>query len=102
MGWIKRTLNFVCNGRRCDHDPQYFGCTTLYDVGIVVRRRSGNFANEVYNAKLKKFYQTVILMPYLMSMVVIAYLVFVHTYHRMVLVNGSWKPLRERVRLSFV
>lgn len=72
--------------------------TLLYNIvwivlGIVVGVGAAILLNEVYNAKLKKFYQTVILMPYLMSMVVIAYLVFAYLSPTNGLVNGILEAL---------
>lgn len=57
--------------------------TILYNVawiiiGMVVGVGSAILLNEILSKKAKKFYQTVVLMPYLMSMVVIAYLVFAY------------------------
>ena len=46
--------------------------------GMVVCVVSAILLNEILSKKAKKFYQTVVLMPYLMSMVVIAYLVFAY------------------------
>ena len=72
--------------------------TLLYNIvwivlGIVVGVGAAILLNEVYNAKLKKFYQTVILMPYLMSMVVIAYLEFAYLSPTNGLVNGILEAL---------
>ena len=72
--------------------------TLLYNIvwillGIVVGVGAAILLNEVYNTKLKKFYQTVILMPYLMSMVVIAYLVFAYLSPTNGLVNGILEAL---------
>ncbi len=47
-------------------------------LGIIVGVTAAILINEVINAKAKKFYQTVILLPYLMSMVVIAYLAYAY------------------------
>lgn len=57
--------------------------TLLYNVawiiiGMVLGVAFAILLNEVMSKYAKKFYQTVILMPYLMSMVVIAYLVFAY------------------------
>lgn len=55
--------------------------TILYNViwiliGIVLGVSVAILFNEILNKTAKKFYQTAILLPYLMSMVVIAYLVY--------------------------
>lgn len=47
-------------------------------LGVLVGVGSAILLNEVLSKKARKFYQTVILMPYLMSAVVIAYLVFAY------------------------
>ena len=57
--------------------------TLLYNIlwiflGMVLGVGAAILLNEVKNAAAKKFYQTVILLPYLMSMVVIAYLVYAY------------------------
>ncbi len=57
--------------------------TILYNVawiiiGMVVGVGAAILLNEVTNKIAKKFYQTAILLPYLMSMVVIAYLVYAY------------------------
>ena len=57
--------------------------TLLYNIawiliGMVVGVGAAILLNEVNNAIAKKFYQTAILLPYLMSMVVIAYLVYAY------------------------
>ena len=55
--------------------------TILYNViwiliGIVLGVSVAILFNEIINKTAKKFYQTAILLPYLMSMVVVAYLVY--------------------------
>ena len=57
--------------------------TLLYNIawifiGMVIGVGAAILLNEVQNAVAKKFYQTAILLPYLMSMVVIAYLVYAY------------------------
>ncbi|WP_099467211.1 ABC transporter permease [Konateibacter massiliensis] len=57
--------------------------TLLYNLfwivlGVIVGVGSSILLNEVMNKTAKKFYQTVILMPYLISAVVVAYLVFAY------------------------
>lgn len=47
-------------------------------LGIIVGVAAAILISEVTSNKAKKFYQTVILLPYLMSMVVIAYLVYAY------------------------
>ncbi len=47
-------------------------------IGMFVGVSAAILLNEVQNAVAKKFYQTAILLPYLMSMVVIAYLVYAY------------------------
>lgn len=47
-------------------------------LGVIVGVGSAILINEVMNKKAKKFYQTAILLPYLMSMVIIAYLVYAY------------------------
>ncbi len=51
------------------------------------------FLNEVRSKKSKKIYQTAILLPYLMSMVVVSYLTYTFLGDRTGLVNGLWKTL---------
>lgn len=55
--------------------------TILYNVafmiiGTIFPITVAILFNEIYNAVAKKIYQTVILLPYLMSMVIVSYLVF--------------------------
>lgn len=55
--------------------------TLLYNafwifIGIVLGVGAAILFNEIISKTAKKFYQTVILLPYLMSMVVVAYLVY--------------------------
>jgi putative aldouronate transport system permease protein len=57
--------------------------TLLYNLvfillGIVLGVTVAILINEVVGDRIKKFYQTVILLPYLMSMVIIAYLVYAY------------------------
>lgn len=57
--------------------------TLLYNtvwiiLAMIVGVGSAILLNEIISKKAKKIYQTVILMPYLMSMVVVAYLVFAY------------------------
>lgn len=72
--------------------------TLLYNIvwiiiGIVVGVGSAILLNEVRSARMKKIYQTVILMPYLMSMVVISYLVYAYLAPESGLFNGILKTL---------
>ncbi len=45
-------------------------------LGVIVGVGSAILLNEIISKTAKKFYQTIVLLPYLMSMVVVAYLVF--------------------------
>lgn len=47
-------------------------------LGIIVGVTAAILINEILGKKAKKFFQTVILLPYLMSMVIIAYLVYAY------------------------
>ncbi len=47
-------------------------------IGMFVGVGAAILLNEITNAAAKKFYQTAILLPYLMSMVVVAYLVYAY------------------------
>lgn len=79
--------------------------TLLYNIawiiiGIVVGVGSAILLNEVRSAHMKKIYQTVILMPYLMSMVVISYLVYAYLAPESGLFNSILKAL-GRTPVSF-
>lgn len=68
--------------------------TLLYNIlwifiGIVFGVTVAILFNEVLNKTAKKFYQTAILLPYLMSMVVVAYLVYAFLASDTGLVNNS-------------
>lgn len=57
--------------------------TILYNIvwiimGMMIGVCSAILLNEIISKKAKKFYQTVILMPFLLSMVVVSYLVFAY------------------------
>lgn len=57
--------------------------TILYNIvwiflGMVVGVGAAILLNEIISKRAKKFYQTVILMPYLMSMVIVSYLVYAY------------------------
>lgn len=70
--------------------------TLLYNLfwivlGVFVGVGSALLLNEVMNQKAKKFYQTVILMPYLISAVVVAYLVFAYMAPETGLINSIIK-----------
>jgi len=58
-------------------------------IGVVLGITVAILFNEVVNKYAKKFYQTAILLPYLMSMVVVAYLVFAFFSTDTGLVNNS-------------
>lgn len=67
--------------------------TILYNViwiliGIVFGVTVAILFNEILNKTAKKFYQTAILLPYLMSMVVVAYLVYAYFSPNTGLVNN--------------
>lgn len=47
-------------------------------LGVIVGVGSAVLLNEIRSQKAKKFYQTVILLPYLISMVVVSYLVYAY------------------------
>lgn len=68
--------------------------TLLYNIiwiliGIVLGVTVAILFNEVLNKTAKKFYQTAILLPYLMSMVVVAYLVYAFLSTDTGLVNNT-------------
>lgn len=68
--------------------------TLLYNVfwivlNVFVGLTVAILFNEVINKKAKKIYQTAILLPYLMSMVVIAYLVFAYMSFNTGFVNNT-------------
>jgi putative aldouronate transport system permease protein len=70
--------------------------TLLYNLfwimlGVIVGVGSALLLNEIINEKAKKFYQTVILMPYLISAVVVAYLVFAYLSPETGLINSVLK-----------
>ena len=72
--------------------------TLLYNIlwiilSMVLGVSAAILLNEVRNKAAKKFYQTVILLPYLMSMVVIAYLVYAYLSPT----SGLFTKLIERV-----
>lgn len=68
--------------------------TLLYNVlwifiGIVIGVSVAILFNEIINKTAKKFYQTAILLPYLMSMVVVAYLVYAYLSNDTGLLNNT-------------
>lgn len=68
--------------------------TLLYNViwiiiGVVFGITVAILFNEVVNKYAKKFYQTAILLPYLMSMVVVAYLVYAYLSTDTGLINNA-------------
>ncbi len=72
--------------------------TLLYNfvfivLGIVFGVTVAILVNEVISVAAKRFYQTVILLPYLMSMVIIAYLVYVYLSPSTGLFNAILKSL---------
>lgn len=72
--------------------------TLLYNIvwiilGIIVGVGAAILLNEIHSVIKKKVYQTLILMPYLMSMVVISYLVYAYLAPETGLFNGVLKTL---------
>ncbi len=68
--------------------------TMLYNVawiiiGMVLGVSVAILFNEIVNKTAKKFYQTAILLPYLMSMVVVSYLVYAFLSPQSGLINNS-------------
>ena len=68
--------------------------TILYNVfwifiGIIVGVSTAILFNEIRNKLAKKFYQTAILLPYLMSMVVVSYLVYAFLASDTGLINNA-------------
>lgn len=68
--------------------------TLLYNIfwillGVVVGVSVAILFNEILNKTAKKFYQTAILLPYLMSMVVVAYLVYAYLASDTGLINNA-------------
>lgn len=67
--------------------------TLLYNfafimLGILLGVALAILLNEVMNAQLKKIYQTVVLLPFLMSMVIVAYLVYAYLSPQIGLFNA--------------
>lgn len=60
-------------------------------LGVVVGVGSAILLNEIISKRAKKFYQTMVLLPYLMSMVVVAYLVYAYLSPSTGLVNSIIK-----------
>ncbi|HIS48255.1 MAG TPA: sugar ABC transporter permease [Candidatus Scybalocola faecigallinarum] len=72
--------------------------TILYNLvfivlGMILGVAVAIFVNEVISAAAKRFYQTVILLPYLMSMVIVAYLVYAYLSPNTGLVNAIIRSL---------
>lgn len=72
--------------------------TLLYNIafiilGMVLGVAVAILVNEIFSKTAKKFYQTVILLPYLMSMVIIAYLVYAYISPTTGLFNAIIKSL---------
>lgn len=72
--------------------------TLLYNLGFIVINlilgvSIAIFLNEVRSKKTKKIYQTLILLPYLMSMVVVSYLTYAFLGDRTGMINGLLKIL---------
>lgn len=72
--------------------------TILYNVtfiilGTVISIAAAILLNEVRNRTASKFYQSIILLPYLMSWVVVSYLVYTLLAADTVLVNSVLKSL---------
>lgn len=66
----------------------------FFIVGTVFAIMFAILINEVHSANMKKIYQTMILLPYLMSWVIVSYLLFVFLSGETGLVNSSiLKPL---------
>lgn len=68
--------------------------TLLYNIfwillGVVLGVAVAILFNEILNKTAKKFYQTAILLPYLMSMVVVAYLVYAYLASDTGLINNA-------------
>lgn len=68
--------------------------TLLYNIiwiiiGVILGVGVAILFNEVLNKTAKKFYQTAILLPYLMSMVVVAYLVYAYLATDSGLINNA-------------
>lgn len=57
-------------------------------VGMILGVTVAILLNEVKNKILKQFYQTVILLPYLMSMVIVAYLAYAYLAPESGMING--------------
>lgn len=68
--------------------------TLLYNIiwiiiGVILGVAVAILFNEIMNKTAKKFYQTAILLPYLMSMVVVAYLVYAYLASDTGLINNA-------------
>lgn len=73
--------------------------TILYNlifivVGMILGVAVAILLNEVRNKIVKQFYQTVILLPYLMSMVIVAYLAYAYLAPESGMINGILSTLR--------
>ena len=62
-------------------------------VGMLVNVTVAILANEIISKKTKRLFQTLVLLPHLMSMVIVAYLVFAYLSPTTGLVNGVLKLL---------
>lgn len=72
--------------------------TVLYSlayiiIGMVVNVTVAILTNEIISKKTKKFFQTLVLLPHLMSMVIVAYLVFAYLSPTTGLLNSIIKGL---------
>lgn len=72
--------------------------TILYNlifivVGMILGVAVAILLNEVRNKIVKQFYQTVILLPYLMSMVIVAYLAYAYLAPESGMINGILSTL---------
>lgn len=72
--------------------------TVLYSlafilIGMVLNVTVAILTNEIISKKTKKFFQTLVLLPHLMSMVVVAYLVFAYLSPTTGLINSVIKSL---------
>lgn len=78
--------------------------TLLYNfafiiLGMILGISVAILVNEIISVKAKQFYQTVILLPFLMSMVIVAYLVYAYLGPQSGLINGilrhlGWKEIQ--------
>lgn len=72
--------------------------TLLYNLGFIIINlilgvSIAIFLNEIRSKKAKKLYQTLILLPYLMSMVVVSYLTYAFLGDRTGMVNGLFQSI---------